>query len=332
MSAATMDAAANPDEVRLRKGASLRERLLRAGSGAVLLLILVPGLLTWASGGRPLIAAFWAAPLGFFLIGVAALERNVAWIITRDGILIGEQRPLGQVHKRMIGVHDIADARVRKNRLSYPASFSLACRLASGDVLISPPLPDITRVNETAATIAELLGLPDAAPVKNPFDAENAEITLGSPVSHYFGRAIRMVAPVLASLCALSFFIAFWIGESELALGFLLPLGVIVAFAFYRYAHRFTGAFWTIRHGEVRIERIRWNGRTSAETIRPADIAAIEVDKPDPKHGSCTISIRLHTGQIFRSPTRHDENGARAVRAEIIRRLNRAPDAGTLNG
>lgn len=323
-----MDAAANPDEVRLRKGASLRERLLWAGSGAVLLLLLVPGLLTWASGGRPLIAAFWAAPLGFFLIGVAALERNVAWIITRDGILIGEQRPLGRVRKRMIGHHDIADVRVRRNRLSNPASFSLACRLASGGVLISPPLPDITRVNETAATIARLLGRPDAVPVKNPFDAGNTEITLGSPISHYFGRAIRMTAPVLASLCTLSFIIAFWIGESELALGFLLPLGVIVAFALYRYAHRFTGAFWAIRRGEIRIERIGWNGRTSAETITAADVAAIEVDKPDPKHGTCTISIRLHTGQTFRSPSRHDENGASAVRAEIVQRLNCPPDAG----
>ena len=147
-----MDTAANPDEVRLRKGSPLRERLVRAGAGALVLLILVPGLLTWASGGPPLAAAFWAAPLGLFLIGVAALERNVAWIITRDGILIGEQLPLGQVHKRLIDNHDIADVRVRKNRFSYPASFSLACRLASGNVLISPPLPDITRVNETSAS------------------------------------------------------------------------------------------------------------------------------------------------------------------------------------
>src|SRR5262245_63046509 len=116
-----MDAAASQDEVRLRKGSSLSERLVWAGSGAAVLLIVVPGLLTWASGGPPLAAAFWAVPLGLFLIGVAVLERNVAWIITPDGILIGQQRPLGQVHKRMIGSHDIADVRVRKNKFSYPA-------------------------------------------------------------------------------------------------------------------------------------------------------------------------------------------------------------------
>jgi hypothetical protein len=327
-----MDAAANPDEVRLRKGSSLRERFVQAGSGALVLLILVPGLLTWASGGRPLVPALWALPIGLFLIGVAMLERNVAWIITQDGILIGEQRPLGQVHKRMISRHDISDVQVRKNKYSYPASFSLACSLSSGDVLISPPLPDITRVNETTATVTRLLGLSDAAPVDNPLDAGNAEITLGSSVSPDFGRVIRMTVPVVAGLCALPFLIAFWIGESELALGLLLPLGFLVAFALYRYAHRLAGAFWIIGHGEIRIERIALNGEPSAETIRAGDVAAIEVDEPDSKDRTCTISIRLHTGQTFRCPTKQDENGARALRAEIIRRLNGPPDTGTLTG
>jgi len=320
-----MDTAANPDEVWLRKGSPLRERLVRAGAGALVLLILVPGLLTWASGGPPLAAAFWAAPLGLFLIGVAVLERNVAWIITQDGILIGEQRPFGQVRKRLIGHHDIAEIRIRKNRFSYPASFSLACRLASGDILISPPLPDITRVNETAATVAGLLGLPDALPVDNPLETGNAEITLGSPVGPDFGRAIRVIVPVVAGLCAVPFLVAFWIGDSELAFGLLLPLGFLVAFALYRYMHRRAGAFWSVRYGEIRIERIALSGKLSAETIKASDIAAIEVDEPDSRDRTCTIRIRLHTGQTFRSPTMQDENGARAVRAEIIRRL-RTPD------
>ncbi|MFO1109433.1 MAG: hypothetical protein U1E61_09640 [Bradyrhizobium sp.] len=324
-----MDAAANPDEVRLRKGSSLSERLVWAGSGAAVLLIVVPGLLTWASGGPPLAAAFWAVPLGLFLIGVAALESNVVWIITRDGILIGEQRPIGPVHKRLIDVHDIADVCVRKNRFSYPKSFSLRCRLASSDVLVSPPLPDITRVNETAATVARLLGLPDTASVDNPFDAVNSEIILRSPVSLDLGWLIRMAVPLLAGLCSLPFLIAFTIGESELALGLLLPLGVIVAIALYRYTHRLSGARWIIRHGEVRIERITLSGRLSAETIRSGDVAGIEVDKPDTKGRTCTVSIHLHTGRTFRSPTRHDESGARAVRAEIIRRLKIPPDAAT---
>jgi hypothetical protein len=327
-----MDAAANPDEVRLRRGSSLSERLVWASSGAVVLLIVVPGLLTWASGGPPLAAAFWAVPLGSFLIGVAALERNVAWIITRHGILIGKQRPIGPVHKRMIDLDDIADISVRKNRFSYPRSFSLWCRLASGEVLVSPPLPDITRVNETAATVARLLDLPNTAPVDNPFDAANSEIILRSPVSLDIGWLIRISVPLLAGLCSLPFLVAFTVGESELALGLLLPLGLIVAIALYRYTHRLSGARWIIRHGEVRIERISLSGRLSAETIKAGDVAGIEVDKPDTRGRTCTISIRLRTGQTFRSPTRHDEDGARAVRAEIIRRLNVPPDAGTSTG
>ena len=322
-----MDAAANQDEIRLRKGSSISERLVWAGSGAAVLLLVVPGLWTWASGGPPLAAAFWAVPLGLFLIGVAALELNVAWIITRDGIVIGEQRPIGPVRKRMIGIHDIADVTVRKNRLSYPKSFSLSCRLATGHVLISPPLPDITRVNETAMAVARLLDLPDAAPVNNPFDAANPEIILRSPVSLDIGWLIRMIVPLLAGLCSVPFLVAFTIGESELALGLLLPLGLIVAIALYRYTHRLSGARWIIRHGEICIERMTLTGRPSAETIKADDVAAIEVDKPDTKGRTCTISIRLRSGRTFRSPTRHDEDGARAMRAEIIRRLNVPTDA-----
>jgi hypothetical protein len=327
-----MDAAAGRDEVRLRKGSPLRERLIWAGSGAVLLLLLVPGLLMWASDGRPLLVALWAAPLGLFLIGVALLELNIAWIVTRDGIVIGEQRPLGQVRKRMVDYREIADISVRKNRFSYPASFSLACGLASGDVLVSPPLPDITRVNETAATVADLLGLPEAILIDNPLDAANAAITLGSPVSSSLVRVVRMAAPVLVMLCILSVTIAFWIGQSELALGFLLPLGLILAFTIYRNANRLSGAFWVIRHGEIHIERMTWNGSISVEAITAADVAAIEADKPDRKGRTCTVSIRLHNGRTFRSPTRYDENGASAVRAEIIRRLNAPADTGTLTG
>lgn len=327
-----MDAAANPDEVRLRKGSSLRERLVWAGSGAMVLLILVPGLVAWASGGPPFVAAFGAAPLGLFLIGVAALERNVAWIVTQDGILIGAQRLLGPVHKRMIGNHDIANVRVRKNRFSYPASFSLACELASGDLLVSPPLPDITRVNETAAIVARLLGLPDAAPVKNPLDAGNAEIMIGTQAGLHFVRVFRVIVPILTCSWMLLFLVALWIGEEKLALGLLLPAAAIAAFALYRSAHRLAGALWVIRHGEIRIERIAWNGRRHAETVGADEIAAIEVDKPDSEAGTRTVSIRLHTGRTFRSPTKYDEKGARAVRAEIMRRLNVPPDAGKSTG
>ena len=131
-----------------------------------------------------------------------------------------------------------------------------------------------------------MLGLPEAPPVDNRLDAGNAEIILGPPVSPGFGRVIRMALPVVAGLCSLPFLIAFWIGKSELALGLLLPLGLIAALALYRYAHRLTGAFWIVRHGEIRIERIALNGQPTADTIRASDVAAIEVGKPNPRIGT----------------------------------------------
>lgn len=321
-----MDKAATQHEVRLRKGSSLRERLVRAGSGALVLLIAIPGLLDWAAGGPPLaLAAFGALPLGLFLLGVAALESNVAWIITKDGILIGEQRPLGQVRRRLIKNDKVAEVRVRKNRFVYPASFSLACRLASGDLLISPPLPDITRISETGASVARLLGFPDTAPVDNPLDAFNSEIRLATPVSRRLGRAVRLIVPVLAVLSSLPFLIALWIGERDFALGLALPLGLIAAFVLYRHAYRFDGIVWIIGHGELRVERMALSGRPSVQRIKGGDVAAIDIDESNSRHRTCTISIRLRDGRTFRSPTRHDENGAHAVRAEIIRRLGMAP-------
>jgi hypothetical protein len=111
-----------------------------------------------------------------------------------------------------------------------------------------------------------------------------------------------------------------------------LPLGLIVAVALYRYTHRLSGTRWIVRHGDIRIERISWNGRLFAETIRSGDVAGIDVDNSNTRGQTFTVNIRLHTGQTFHSPTRHDENGAQAVRAEIMRRLNSPPNAGTSAG
>jgi hypothetical protein len=319
-----MDRVATPDEVRLRKGSSLKERLIRAASGALVLLIAIPGLIGWVSGGPQLaLAAIWALPLGGFLIGVAALERNVAWIITRSGILIGKQRPLGPVRRRLISNDDIASLHVRKNRLAYPASFSLACRLASGDVLISPPLADITRVNETCATVARLLGRADAILVDNPLDAANAEIRLGSSIGFDHVQKIRDGIVVLTGLCSLPLAIALlsgglsWIGAG------IWALGLLVAFVLHRSAHLMIGKSWVIRQGEISIERIALDGRPSAQTIRGSDVEAVDLGRNQSEEDgtSFTIKIRLRTGKTLRSPTNHDEEQARAVCAEIIRRL-----------
>jgi len=320
--AATLDATTSVD-VRLRKGSSLRERLIRAGSGLVVLLITVPGFLSWtAADSLPSIAVFFALPLGLFLIGGAALERNVAWIITRAGIITGEQRPPGEVRKRLIEPREIASLQVRKNRLAYPASFSLVCRLVSGDVLVSPPLPDVTRVNETCADVARLLGRSDVTPVDNPLDAMNAEIRLGSSISFDHVRDIRNGIIVLAGLASLPLAIALLSGLLSWTGAGLWVLGLLVALALHRSAYLMVGKAWVIRQGEISIQRIALNGQPSAQTIRSSDIEAIDLGRNRSDEGDLfTIKIRLRTGKTLRSPSSHDEDQARAVRAEIIRRL-----------
>ncbi|MBV8922728.1 hypothetical protein [Bradyrhizobium sp.] len=320
--AATLDATTSGD-VRLRKGSSLKERLIRAGSGLVVLLIATPEFIAWISGGPPPgLGALFALPLGWFLIGGAALERNVAWIITRTGIITGEQRPPGGVRKRLIEAREIASLQVRKNRLAYPASFSLVCRLASGDVLVSPPLPDVTRVNETCADVARLLGRSDVTPVDNPLDAMNAEIRLGSSISFDHVRDIRRGIVVLTGLGSLPLAIALLSGLLSWTGTGLWALGLLVALALHRYAYLMVGKAWVIRQGEISIQRVSLNGRPSAQTIRSSDIEAVDLGRNRSDEGNLfTIKIRLRTGKTLRSPSSHDEDQALAVRAEIIRRL-----------
>jgi hypothetical protein len=319
-----MDTAASKNEIRLRKGSPFNQRLGQVAVGAALCLAAVIAL-------PNVIPAIVALLIGCLMLGGALLVRNIVWIITPDEILIGEQRPFGRLHKRSIRNDEIAQMQLRKDR-AYPTRFSLAIRVASGEVLNSPPLPDVTRVHDTSVRIARLLQLPDPEPADNPVDAGNPEITLGSPVSSDFGRVIRMIVPVVAGLCALPLLIAFWVSEPKLALVFLLALGLLAAFLLYSYAHRLAGAYWIIRQGEIRIERIALNGEPSVERVRAEDVAAIEVGKLDPEERTCRVTIRLHTGETFRSPTSYDENGALAVCAEISRRLNGGPEAGTSTG
>jgi hypothetical protein len=318
-----MDRAVTQDEVRLRKGSSLKDRLIRASLGVFVLLFAVPAFVNWNWAHQlPNLAVLFALPLGCFLLGVAALELNVAWIITRNGILIGEQRPLGRVRKTLIRNGDLSSIEVRRGSIANRFSYTLACRLASGDVLISPPLPDVTRVNATSATIARLLGLQRIAPVDNPLEASNAEMRLGKPVKPGRGGPVRILVAVVASVCGLLFAAAFWQGDvfSEQAI-VLWSLGLIVALGFYKYAQRLAGMCWMIRHGEVRVERIALNGQHRADTIRSGDVESFDIERGNSKGDRHVITIRLRSGQRFRSPDITGEDQASAVRAEIIRRL-----------
>jgi hypothetical protein len=94
-----MDHAANKNEVRLRKGESLKERLAVSGLAILVCLFAVPDLVV---GQRPSITAIIALLIGCLLLASAILRRNVVWIITPAGILIGEQRPFRRLRSRLI--------------------------------------------------------------------------------------------------------------------------------------------------------------------------------------------------------------------------------------
>ena len=271
-----MDAAANPDEVRLRKGSSLSERLVWAGSGGAVLLIVTPGLVYLGFGqGRH-------SPLRSGQCRSGIPDRRCRYSkATWSGSsrptasLIGEQRPIGTGPQatRSAFTTSPMSASARADS-AIPEDFSLRCRLASGDVLVSPPLPDITqRRTKPPRRLRGCLTflIPHSSTIRSMPPTPRSFLARRS-VSMSVG-SFEWPCRLLAALCSLPFLVAFGIGESELALGLLLPLGLIVAIALYRYTHRLSGTRWIVRHGDIRIERISWNGRLFAETIRSGDVA-----------------------------------------------------------
>ncbi|OCK55936.1 hypothetical protein LMTR3_34155 [Bradyrhizobium sp. LMTR 3] len=319
-----MDAAANENEVRLRKGTSLNERLVLAGLAALLCLVALPGLNHLANGHWLGIAALFALLFGCLLLGAALLDRNVVWIITPGEILIGEQRPFGKLHRRLIRYDEISGMHLRKSS-GKSIEFSLAFETKSGTLLTSPPLPDITRVHETTVRIARLLQLPDPEPVENPLDAVNAGIRLGKPVNPK--RVLGYTALIVLLACVLSFpFIhALWNGTLSAPGVAVWSLGAIVVFVLFRYVHRMSGTCWIIHDGGIRIERLSLKGRIEVETIRGDDVEAVDVESGGRKDSLYVITIRLRSGKRVRSPPLAGKDQTRAVRAEIIRRLGLNP-------
>src|SRR5207248_11754443 len=165
-----MDAAASKNEVRLRKGTSLNERLVLAGIAVILCLIALPGLAHLANDHWLGIAALFALLFGCLLLGAALFDRNVVWIITPGQILIGEQRPFGKLHRRLIRDDELSGMRLRKS-IGKSVEFALVVETESGDTLTSPPLPDVTQVQKTTLHIAWLLELPAPELAENPLDA-----------------------------------------------------------------------------------------------------------------------------------------------------------------
>ena len=318
-----MDAVANENEVRLRKGTSLNERLVLAGIALLLCLIALPGLGHLANEHWLGIAALFALLFGCLLLGAALLDRNVVWIITQGEILIGEQRPFGKLHRRSIRDDEISEMRLRRNS-GRSIEFSLVFETASGDLLTSPPLPDVTQVHETALRISRLLRLPDPEPAENPLDAVNAGIRLGKPSNPKRVRTYKILVVLLACALSVPFIHAFWYDKLSPFGIAVWSLGAIVAFVLLRYLHRIS-ACWIVHDGAIRIEWLSLKGTTEVKTIGGHDVEAIDVESGGRKDSLYVITIRLRTGTRIRSPALAGKDQARAVQAEIIRRLGLNP-------
>jgi hypothetical protein len=322
-----MDTAASKNEVRLRKGTSLNERFVLAGLAILLCLVALPGLAHLANGHWLGIAALFALLFGCLLLGAALLDRNVVWIITSGEILIGEQRPFGKVHRRLIRDDEISGMRLRRNT-GKSIEFSLVFETESGNLLTSPPLPDITQVHQTTVRIARLLRLPDPEPVENPLDAVNAGIQLGKPANPKRVLGYTVLVVLLACVLSIPFIRALWNGALSAPGIAVWSLGAIVVFVLFRYVHRMSGACWIIHDGGIRIERLSLKGATTeVETIGGKDIETIDVES-GLKDGLYVIAIRLRTGKKMRSPALAGKDQTRAVQAEIIRRLGLNPSGG----
>jgi hypothetical protein len=265
--------------------------------------------------------------LGAAFVGGIMLAPAVVWIITPNEILIGQQRPFGKLRTRIVTSDDIAGLRVPGSK-RVKARFQLVFTLVSGERLTSPPLSDVTHVRETVARIAAQFGVANVEAPVNPLDASNPEMHLGEPLEPFSARDIRIVALIAVALCAVPYAYKLWRGLSPGPIDILLlPLGAVAAFAVHRFANLVTGAFWVIRQGDIRVERLWGDGKPRADHIEGRDVKTITVERrgrSEDEH--CIVVIRLRSGQRFRSPRVGSRLEARAVGAEIVRRLGIAPE------
>jgi hypothetical protein len=321
-----MDDTTTSDEIRLREGSSIAQRLVIAGFAAIVSLCFTPGL--FAHDYLEVIISALALLLGAAFISGVMLAPAVVWIITPNEILIGQQRPFGRLRTRIVAKDEISQLQVQGRKAST-TRFHLAFTLASGERLTSPPISDVTHVRETVARIAAQFGVPNVEAPVNPFDAANPEMHLGEPAEPFSSRDVRIVALIVVGLSIVPYAYKLWHGPSPgLVEIMLLPIGAIAAFAVHRYANLVTGAFWMIRQGNIRVERLSGDGKLRADHIEGRDVQAITVERrgrSEDEH--CIVVIRLRSGQTFRSPRIGSRQEARAVGAEIVRRLGIEPAA-----
>ena len=321
-----MDDATTSNDIRLREGASIAQRLVVAGSAAAVALCFTPGLFTHDI--LEVTISVVALLAGAAFVGVVMLMPAVVWIITPDEILIGRQRPLGTLQTRIVGKDDILGLWVAGSKAAK-ARFQLAFTLASGERLISPPLSDVTHVHDTVTRIAAQFDFHDVEAPVNPLDASNPEMRLGDPVEPFSQRDIGIAALIVVALSVAPYAYKLWRGLQPQWIDYmLLPLGVGAAFGVYRFANLLTGALWIIREGDIQVERLWGNGQPRVDRIEGPQVKAITVERrgrSEDEH--CIVVIRSLSGQRFRSPRIGSRNEARAVGAEIVRRLGVGAEA-----
>lgn len=321
-----MDDATTSNDIRLREGASIAQRLVMAGSAAAVALCFTPGL--FMHDALEVIVSVVALLAGAAFVGAVMLAPAVVWIITPDEILIGRQNPFGKLQTRIIAKDDILGLQVPGSKTAK-ARFQLAFTLASGERLTSPPLSDVTHVRDTVARIAAQFAVTGVEAPSNPLDASNPEMRLGEPVEPFSQRDIRIAALFVVALSIAPYAYKLWRGLPPNVIDImLLPLGVIAALAVYRFANLVTGAFWIIRENDIRVERLWGDGTQRADHIEGRDVKAITVERrgrSEDEH--CIVAIRLQSGKRFRSPRIGSRNEARAVGAEIVRRLGIGAEA-----
>jgi len=314
-----MDAAAHENEVRLRKGTSLNERLVLAGIAIVVCLIALPGLDHLANGQWLGIAALFALLFGCLLLVAALFDRNIVWIVTPGEILIGEQRPFGKLQRRAIRDDELSAMRIRRS-IGKSIEFTLVFETGSGDTLTSPPLPDITQVQRTTALVARLLQLPTPELAENPLDAANARIRLGKPVSSKRLLAYRALVALLACSLALPVIFALWSGQWSMLGVAVWAFGAIVAFVLIRHLYRASGC-WIVSDGALAIERLSLKGTMEVIAVDGDDVVNIDVESGGRRGTHYVLAVRLRSGRKVRSPVLVGKEQTRAVQAEIMRRL-----------
>ena len=320
-----MDDATTSTDIRLREGYSIAQRLVRAGFVAAVALCFTPGLFTRDT--LEIVISVIALLGGAAIVAGIMLAPAVVWIITPTEILIGQQRPFGKLRSRVVPKDDIAGLQVPGHKVAK-ARFQLAFTLTSGERLTSPSISDVTHVRETVARIAAQFDVPDVEAPLNPVDASNPEMHLGEPIEPFASRDIWIAASIVAVLCAAPYAYKLWRGLQpgwvDIA---LLPLGAVAAFAVYRLANRVTGSFWIVREGDIRVERLWGDGTLWADHIGGPDVKAISIERrgrSEDEH--CLVQIRLQSGGRLRSPRIGSRLEAKAVGAEIVRRLAIAPE------